>query len=267
MRSKKESLRLRSMSDALTMEGSLSSELIALVNEFASLSDKTLREDITKQAKELSEQLFISAPRAMFSEIKSKLKSLGWRFKRPPAGAMRRYLNHPTNAAGSKGDIVRAARARRKQLFDSFKIKRGSKQSGIKAQLAFFAANPSAAGDWYKANKPTLEEALDAVARYRGNHIGYIASTFIPAMRQLGSQMRSVSGEKRIQLRPMSKVTIEGEDSHIEITIINAAPGVVKVADMTGFVDTAIAHRIVDIDVYLVRKKEELARIWEGAGV
>lgn len=255
------------MSDALTVEGSLSDQLTKLVGEFAAHSDKSLRDDVTKQGKELAEQLFISAPRALFAEIRGKLQTLGWRFKRPPGGAYRRYLGHITNAAGSKDLVTKAAQARRRQLFDSFKIKRTGKQSGIKAQLAFFAANPSSAEDWYKANKPTLAEALDAVARYRGDHIGYIASTFIPAMRQLGSQMRAVSGQKRIRLRPMSKVTIEGEDSHIEVTIINAAPGVSKVADATGFVDTAIAHRIVDIEEYLDRKKEELARIWEGAGV
>lgn len=255
------------MPEALTVEGSLNEQLIAHINEFAALSDKSLREDMTKQGKELAEQLFICAPRAIFSQIKAKLTTLGWKFKRPPRGALRRYLGHKTNAINTTDGATKAARQKRRELFNSLTIKRKGRESSVQAQMRYFAENPAAAKEWYGALKPTLAEVQDATARYRGDHIGYIASTFIPAMRQLGSTMRAASGDKRIKLRPMSKVIFEGGDSHIEITIINSAPGVAKVAAVTGFVDTAINNRIVDIDTYIQRKKEEIARVWEAVSV
>lgn len=245
------------MSDVLQMVGSPNAELIRVFGRLAELSNRSLEADMLKQSKELAEALFIEAPRASAPEIMGKLRSLGWAFKRPPSS----YSNHAAQRAFRPNTMQTIlARKARKALYDSFKIRRTKGKSGIRAQSEFFEANPDLARAYYEASRQTMEEAQYAAFRYRSGHIGYIGSTFIPAMRQLGSTMRVASGKAAITLRPMSHVEITGADAMLQVIIVNRAPGVAKVADATGFVNVAIAFRIADMETYIARKELELVQ-------
>lgn len=229
----------------------------ARFREYLKYTSKTVGEAVSHHAKEVIEACFIMCPRANPSVIKAKLESLGWQFKRAPRSYAAKFK-------GKGGDAAKAAAAERKRLFEMLNVHRKPRQKRTDAISAALEANPEIGRQYQKAMRLTLEEEQYAALQFRVGHIGAMASSWRPALHDLGSKMRIAAAEKRVKMRPMCYAEIS--DDMRTILVVNEMPGMVELIERTGYVEAAYRARAADMDIYIARKMQEGANILNPSG-
>lgn len=235
------------------------SRLADKFEEYKRYTSKTCVEAIAHHAKETVEAIFILTPRASAAVIKAKLDSLGWRFIRAPKGYAKKFKGRDSSSD------TKAATALRQKILSELNVRRKPNQSKADAMRLALDANPELAQAFKKAERLTLAEQKNAAYNFRVAHIGAMASSWIPAMRQLGSKMKVAGGsDKRVKMRPMSSLEIADEGKTIRI--VNQMNGIVALAERTGFVEAGFVMRERDMQVYINRKMREGATIFNPSG-
>lgn len=220
-----------------------SESLLAMFKEYRAVNQRATPELVKKQTTELADYLFKATPRASAPEIKAKLESLGARFIRAPAG----YARKVGQSASAKSLSPRER-----------EIRKGRQKQGKDLRGRFDKMDV----------KLTLTEQRYAAYNFRIGHIGAMASSWIPAMRQLGSKMRvSDVKEKNANKRPMSRIVAHWDENKSSIDIVNRQEGMAALAAKTGFVDKAMDMTAANMKTYIDRKRGEMKTIFSKAAM
>jgi len=231
--------------------------------EYMTLNPRELEELLRKQAKELAENCFLLTPRAEKAVIAAKLESLGPQFKRAPQGFARKFAAKDQSV---KDAVTKIRRQERRKAFKALGVIRRPNESMRAAHNRAAMNMPETYAKFVATAKLTLEEERKAALLYRSRAIGALASSWLAAMKALGSKM-AASQHDRNQSRPLSSVQVSsGAHSNPFIHILNEANGMVKIAQQSGFVSAALIATIKNMQTYIDRKKREFATVFNPTG-
>lgn len=229
--------------------------------EYARYNKRDLPVLLVKQGKEFAEECFLQTPRASASEIDAKVTAISPVFKRAPKGFAGKIAATDSSVTD---DITKRQRKARRDAFIELTggVVRRHKESRKKAFQRAQSEKPAEAIAYAQALHLTLAEQVKAAIIFRTRHIGATASSWLNAMRKLGSKMNAVKSNPNKFYSDV--LIVEGDNP--SVTIANNAPGIVKLAERTGFVRNALLARIDDMQVYINRKRAELATIFNPRG-
>ena len=200
--------------------------LVETFAEYVRYADKDINDLVMKQARELTQYLFLATPKASASEIAQKVRSLGWRVKRP---------GYDSRVSARK--IHRAMGWLR------------NAQNDLSAGISL----------------GKLKVMQDAVIAIRQGRIGAMRAGWIPGMQKLGSKMAAAASNKRRKNLGEAQIEMDGQ-GRIKVTIINNMPGIVELDRKAGIVDKAFHLTTINMQKYIERKKQERAYLFNRTG-
>lgn len=229
--------------------------------EYTMFNSREIPELLIKQGKDFSEECFIQTPRADAGQIDSKVRSISPAFKRAPKGFAQKVASTDSTVT----DEATKAKRKERQLAAE-KLYAGAtrrhKESRKKFVRRLHAERPDQAEKFVNAIRLTIGEQVKAAIIFRQHHIGSVAASWLNAMRKLGSKMRAAKSRPN---RIYSDVMIV-EGGNPSVTIANKGPGVAKLARSSGFINIALRNRVADMQVYINRKRAELATVFNPKG-
>lgn len=110
-----------------------------------------------------------------------------------------------------------------------------------------------------RGSRGPLNRMRAAVIRRRQRAIGSVAAGLIPAMNALGAA--PTSKDASTFQHPLGRLDIlTGSDTTPGLCVVNGQPGCAAVEKKHGIVDAALAKIEADMQTYIARKQEEIAR-------
>lgn len=249
------------MPDTFTIDDSQQQALFAKFREYKLFNSREIPELLVHQGKEFSEDCFLLTPRADAQKIQNDVLSHAPQFIRAPKGFAQKIASTDSQVDDT---VTKAARESRRVEADKLfaGATRRHKESRKKFIQRLHQERPEQAKKFVRSIRMTLGEQIKAAIIFRQHHIGSVAASWLNAMRKLGSKMNAAKSRPN---KIYSDVAII-EGASPCVIVANKGPGVAKLARETGFISAALQHRIYDMQVYINKKRSQLATIFNPHG-